>query len=372
MENKYLDILSKNVLNDVKNNIKYNNVYLKENNEIDRKMLEIIKSIILNNKENIFEKQNLEKNNKKEINSNIMPSLMQYYMALYNDNLDLLHKLLDDEFSFGNYKNGNMKLFVLDKNISSKFNLDEYIILLKNNIKLFDYFYRSLNKNNAEIDLNKIIEKFSNIIKKDNNIAISKETYNGRCDELLTVDVLMNFTEEEILNLNDNQKRILNGFVNEKDNSTKLKIDLIKNHNYSKELIFWNRFTDFFTKEEILNLSDQEIDLIQNLFSCSYEYDNTDSLEELAINKFKQIKKINPNFNVSLDCFVYSTLSIEQLMKISKSCEEQINILCSNFKLYNRGRHDVDFSEKTLKLWIKEAYYKDTIKRNIKKLIKIK
>ena len=377
MEQKYLDVLSKNILNEVKDNIKHNNIYLEEEEEkeIDKKMLEIIKSIILNDKENIFEKEDLEKDKKKEINSNIMPSLMQYYMALYNDNLDLLHKLLDEKFSFGNYQYGKMKLFVLDKKISSKFSLDEYVILLENNLKLFEKFYYSLNRNrnNKEIDLNEIIEKFSNIIKKDNNIAVSKESIDGRCDELLTVDTLINFTEEEILNLNDKQKYILNNFRDEKDETTKLMLNLVKNHNYSKQLIFWHKFCKFFTEEEILNLSNQDIELIQKIFNYHYAYENFEQLEELAINKFKQIKKINPDFNIGLDCFAYNVLSINQLMKITEECAEKINILCTNFNLYNIGHnHDIEFSEKELKIYIKEAYYKDAIKRNVKKLVKIK
>lgn len=377
MEEKYLDVLSKNILNEVKDNIKRNNIYLEKEkeSEIDKKMLEIIKSIVLNDKENIFEKNEDEEDKKKEINANIMPSLMQYYMAIYNDNLDLLHKLLDEQFHFGNYKYSEMDLFVLDKKISSKFESDEYIKLLKKNLELFKGFYYSLkrHKDNKEIDLNQIIDKFSNIIKKDNDIAVSKEAYKNRCDRLLTVDLLTNFTEDEILNLNDNQKDILNGFEDRQDKETKLILNLIKKHNYSKHLIFWSRFSKFFTEEEILNLSNEDINLIKNLFTCNYEYDDPNELEEIAVNKFKQIKKINPDFNINLDCFAYSALSIDQLMAMTESCAERINIMCSNWKFYHiKNDFNMEISEKRLKGWIKEAYCKDTIKRNVKKLVKIK
>jgi len=283
MDEKYLEILSKNILNDVKSYVKHNNIYLEEDKEIDvdKKMLEIIKSIVINDKENIFEKKEEEKDKKKEINSNIMPSLIQYYVALYNDNLDLLHKLLDSEFSFGDYKQGQMNVFVLDKSISSKFELDEYIKLTKNNVELFKNFYYSLNHNrdNKEINLNKIIEKFCNVIKKDNNISITKTTFNNRCDRLFTMDFLINFTEEEILNLTDIQKKMLNGFV-------------------------------------------------------------------------------------------YNSLSIEQIMSMSDECVDKVNSLCASYELQRLSRRYLESYEKTLERWIKEAYYKDVVTRNVKKLIK--
>jgi len=283
MDEKYLDILSKNILNDVKSYIEHNKIYLEKDKEIeiDKKMLEIIKSIVLNDKKNIFEEKEEEKDKQKEINSNIMPSLIQYYVALYNDNLDLLHKLLDSEFSFGDYKQGQMNVFVLDKSISSKFELDEYIKLTKNNVELFKNFYYSLNHNrdNKEINLNKIIEKFCNVIKKDNNISITKTTFNNRCDRLFTMDFLINFTEEEILNLTDIQKKMLNGFV-------------------------------------------------------------------------------------------YNSLSIEQIMSMSDECVDKVNSLCASYELQRLSRRYLESYEKTLERWIKEAYYKDVVTRNVKKLIK--
>lgn len=376
MEESYLDILSKNILNEVKAYIRHNNVFLDKEKEmkIDKKMIEVIKSIVLNDKDNIFEKKEDEVDKKKEINSNIMPSLLLYYVALYNDNLDLLHKLLDSEFNFGNYKYGKMKLFVLDKNISSKFDSVEYIELLKNNITIFENFYRSIIFNkNKEYDLNKVIEEFSSIIKKDNNIAKNKQSNKNEYERLLKVDVLTNFTEDEILKLNDTQKYILNNFDDKKDEESKLILDLIKNHNFSKKIICWGRFVKYFTKDEILKLSDEEINLIENLCLSIGTYDNSRKIEEIAIIKFKEIKKINPNFNMRLDSYAYSVFTIEQIMAMSESCCKKINILCSNYGIYNLSKTlCIEFSEKRLKTWIKEAYYKDTIKRNVKKLVKRK
>ena len=307
---------------------------------------------------------------KKEINSNIMPSLMQYYVALYNDNLELLHKLLDSGFKWESHEYGKMNLFVLDRNISKYFVPDEYINILKDNIKIFRNFYHSINinKNNKDIDLEKIIQKFCNIVKT--NVKNNKKEN----EDLLTVDLLLNFTEEEVLNLTNEQKYNLLNFKNN-DDTSQLKLDLIKKYNYSKKIIHWYDFNKYFTIDEILKLTDEEIKLIESLFSNNYEYDNPDKIVESAITKFKNIKKINPNFNLNLESIAYDVLSIEQIMKMSESCAEKIEISCDNYRLYNvsssfRRELSIDFTEELLRKFIKEKYYKDIIKRNVKKLIK--
>lgn len=60
-------------------------------------------------------------------------------------------------------------------------------------------------------------------------------------------------------------------------------------------------------------------------------------------------------------------------MKISDSCAKNINNICTNFKIYHiKNNFNIEISERILKNWIKEEYYKDTIKRSFKKLVKIK
>jgi len=148
-------------------------------------------------------------------------------------------------------------------------------------------------------------------------------------------------------------------------------LDLIEQLNYPKNLLLWTDWINFFTKEEILNFSNEDIDLIEKIFSSPLGYEEPKKLAEIAMNKFKEIKKINPNFNTKLDIFVYNVLSIEQIMKISKSCAISMNIICRNFKLHYLANNE-RISEKIIKKWIKEEYYKDTIKRSVKKLVKTK
>ena len=141
MDKDYLEIVSRNILNDIKDKLRINGVILEEKQEklTDEKMIEIIKSVVENDykfmhkKEDEFEKD--EKN--KKLNFYVMQSLIQYYMAIYNDNLDLLHKLLDNDFDWNCENNYKMNLFVLDKRISSKFSEEEILNLSEEDIKVY-------------------------------------------------------------------------------------------------------------------------------------------------------------------------------------------------------------------------------------------
>ena len=59
-----------------------------------------------------------------------LKKLVLYYYAIYNDNLDLLKKLVEENFKFED-NNGNLNLFALDRNFTKYFNDDELVSILK-------------------------------------------------------------------------------------------------------------------------------------------------------------------------------------------------------------------------------------------------
>lgn len=368
MEESYLDILSKNILNDVKRMVKHNNVILNDEKIMatDKKMLEIIKSVVKDEKDVLFEKTEEEKEKRKEVDSNIMPSLMQYYVAIHNDSLDILHKLLDNGFNWGDYNRGDMNLFVLDKKISSQFKEDEYINIVKNYTEIFKNFYSNLyysNNQNKVFNQEEIIEKFCNIIK-----LYSKNNKKEEFTRLFTIDFLNSFTIEEIINLTNEQKFNLDGltgFKNTNDKVTQLQLDLVKKYNFSKKIIFLNKFSEYFSEEEISNLSQDDIKLFDNIFSSTHNYyDNPKAIEETAVCKLKQIKKENPEFNIRLDGMGYNVLTPKQILSMTDDCADQINLICSQYYLYHSSKsYEFDVSENTLRRWIKERYHKEKIKK---------
>lgn len=367
MEKEYLTILSKNILSKVKENIKKNNIVFEKEQELitDQKMLEIIKSIFNNENESIYK-------NKKdiELNSHIMISLMQYYVAIYNDNLELLHLLLNNNFNWECTKYYDINLFILDKRITKNFESDEYIKILKNNIETFKYFYKSLyqSKDNPKINQEEIIKKFCNIIKNIENKSKIENTTHNRETQYLNITTLSNFTEQEILNFTETQKDML-GHANYFDKD--FIINLIKNYNYSKNLIYWERFQVYFTIEEILNLTDEDIKQYNRIFGNCY-YDNSEYLEQNAITIIKQIKKESPNFNHVLDPIVYDVLTPEQIISLSEEGSNLIKNICRGYIVHNADKYTEEIPERILRFWIKKAYNKDKIKNNIKKLIKRK
>lgn len=359
MDKNYLEIVAKNILSDVKDKLKRNYVVLeeKQEKETDKKMIEIIKSVIEKKYKVI---QGSEKEENKKLNYYIMKSLIQYYMAIYNDNLDLLHKLLNNNFDWNYFENNEMNLFVLDKRISSKFSEEELFEILENNTELLRYFYQSLYRyrNNKEINIDEIINKACNILKKDKDIA---KLEGQRLNAFLTVDLLNNLSEEEILNLNDEQKGFLNYF--EEDSYKKFALKMVKKYNYSKELIYWDDFEKYFTEEEVLNLSEEDIEVYKCIFGYRLDVGNCDSIISSAIQKAKEIKEVKPEFNKCLNALAYSVLTKEQIMSLSEDAVDEINNRCAAYQFY---KNKYDLTENHIKRGIKFVKLKDGVKNIVK------
>ncbi len=256
MEKNYLDILAKNILNEVKNKLKRELIILEGEKEqtTDKKMFEIIKSLFASENYKIIDIRETE------INRHVINSLVQYYMAIYNDNIELLHKMLDSNCVF---------LIGLDKRLSCNFEADKYLDILNGNQKLFENFYSLLFKlkNDTQIDSEELIIKFSAILIENKDIAKSNTGYFGYLPDLLNITVLTNFSKEEILKLSDEQKQIAEALSYQRSEETKdFIIDLIKKYNYSKFLIYWDEFREHFSLDEILNLTEEEISMYQDIF----------------------------------------------------------------------------------------------------------
>ena len=360
MEKDYLDVLSKNILNDVKNMVRRNYIVLEKEQEkkTDKKMLDIIKSVLEGNDELLYKKEEEEEDSK--LNDYVIRSLIQYYVAIYNDNLDLLHRLLDNGFTWYGISKYDMNLFALDKRISSNFSEEEYLDILESNVELLNNFYSSLNRKKIKEDINEeeLINKVCNILKKDKYVSKTKRQ---DLRYLFTIDFLNSFSEEEILNLNNEQKSILEGFYNEEYKKFALK--LVKDYNYSKELVYWDDFEKYFTIDEILNLSDEDIEMYECIFGYHLEVGDHNLIISNAIKKIKEIKKVNSDFNCRLNALVYSLLTKEQIMSLSEDAIDEINNRCAGYGFF---KDKYDLTEKYLKRGIKFVKLKDGIKNKVK------
>lgn len=262
----YKNVYIQTLLTETKKAIKANDIKLSgvQEQKTDQEMQQLIEDLFLNNEnklelvpENDDDYLNLDN---EELSQKIKYIIILYYTALYFDNLSLLEDLLEQNYNFkdGSYR---LNLYVLDKRISSQFNSDTYIKLIKQQRRIFKSFYLSL-KNECylkeyELSDKEVINKFCCILNKNPQVSlIDGKTINN----LLTKKTLCYFDEATILNANPTQKTSLIPETNNDINLTKNNLDrltnLMKNHNFSINLTSnYNQMLNNFTDEELLTLN---------------------------------------------------------------------------------------------------------------------
>ena len=269
----YKDIYSKTLLNDIKSRIIQNRMKLEGNKEkkTDAKMIEVIKDLCIGDKIKISNSEKcilILQTSSEEETERIFCTLMLYYAALYNDNIELLNKLLNRGYFFGN-KRYELDLFALDKRISSKFNEELYFDLLEKQSPLFENFYYSLGDNINVTDEESITD-FCSILNKDPNVACFKS---GIRKELLTKRSIAYFGQDTILNATDEQKKnIISDDISLRHiTSDELEriINLMKNKTFTKLGYKWHETLQAFSNEEILKINAQEENLFRKYFDVN-------------------------------------------------------------------------------------------------------
>ena len=375
MDIYFKEIYSRDILNEVKKIVVRNNIKIHgyKEKEADKKILEIIDDLCsreTNDKNE--EKYNLSaygiSSNDKE---RIIKLLVLYYVAFYFDNLDLLKYFIANNFNFYGDSCNGMNLFVLDKSISSKFEFEEYFNILKDNVKVFKNFYSSLD-GDYDIETDDAIDEFVRIIKDNPNIAkLSKRTVFNIADDFLNKEVFSRFKEETIVNLTDNQKYIINGkfshrgmYILEKD----IIQDLIENYNYSHDLIYWQEFIRDFELREILDFTDEKVDVIRAIYSnMRLPYEVSDEMISNAVESLKEIYRIKPDYNYGFEALVYDVLSVDELLKLSKEGFNDINgVIAKQVLFWDK----YNCSLKTLRSAIRYQYNRDRRRNFVKKLVK--
>lgn len=167
---EFIETYIRNTLNEIKEDIK-NIINLEEEKEekTDEKMSIVLKELIDANFKNVnvdgygnLIHTLLPLTDKKE-NDKIRRSLILYYTALYFDNVDLLNRMLKEEVDFG-YQLHDLKLYLLDKDVTSRFEGDEYIEVVKDCGELFFRFNLST-KNLTKEEKEEYITRFVSILK---------------------------------------------------------------------------------------------------------------------------------------------------------------------------------------------------------------
>lgn len=285
----FVDAYLKKLLQEVKERVKQNWINLEEDREkeVDSKMVEIIKGICMEKKDNTNDINSIYKlmpTDNEDESDRILSTLVLYYTALYEDNLPLLNRLLDEGFSFG-YKPYDLKTFALVKEISSEF--DEDVRLLKKQSNVFKDFYLSLNRDDLSSE-KRVIKRFKNILEEDEDVALDDSNYRrSYIGNLLTKQSIMLFGENIILNSSRGQKiNIISNaksIADWKDVNVLRLINLMKNNDYEARRILSLRDALFD------NLTDDELIRAEEFES----FVDFDDLREYVIDYDRIKRKIN-------------------------------------------------------------------------------
>ena len=167
--NEYINERAKVLLNEIKKDVTLKKIVIQNEQATDKRMLEIIKDLYTNNNNSLI---NITPPKIKGVEDGRIVLMVLYYTAIDNNNVELLNELKAKRFDFGNGLY-NLKLFALDRRLSSCFDKKEYIDLLLHKEDLFWNFTRNLD--NSIMDQNACIKEFAKILKKNPHIADLKK-----------------------------------------------------------------------------------------------------------------------------------------------------------------------------------------------------
>jgi hypothetical protein len=286
---EYKEIYIEDKLQDIRYKIKNEHIKLNDLDKVkktNQMMMQVLSKLYdeESNKQDIMTIFNIiskDDNNKKK---DVDKTLVLYYFAIYNDNVSLLRELLGNDYSFDGPFN-SINLYALDKNISSKFNKDKYISLLKKYNNIFRNFYYSIKD---DLDNVTVLDRFANIMRSKPEVIRGCD--NHIYDRLLTKGTLEFFDSDYLKNATDNQKRIINYVSDIYDYKTYdlsyVKILLSEYPQFNKS--FYVGLIPYFSVDELASMSEEDTKIFGEA-----SFNN-------LVPRLLEIKSINPNFTCPL------------------------------------------------------------------------
>lgn len=279
--NDFIDVYILKTLNEIKNKVTWNiKLDKKRMEETDKKMSVLLKELIDSNFKNLQRdsKGNLiytllpivdEKENEK-----VRLSLVLYYTALYYDNVELLHELLKADISFE--RNYSIHLQYLDKTISSKFDMKDYIDKIKTCGYIIKNFAKSI-ENLSDEEKEKYATRFARLFKLKyedikNYINNAKGWGNDSLANLFNKGNLDTFEDTTYEKATQEQLRLIdfcNGRKYEEDTCKRLN-NLMQNENYSNKLCDFDLMMELYTDEQLTTL-DYDISYFLSIYSKNEE-----------------------------------------------------------------------------------------------------
>lgn len=351
-----------------------------------------------NEKKDLLFYQNVNSKEEKELEF-----LILYYYALYNDNLTFFKKLIKEKYNFHSNLY-NLNLFILDKRLISALSEDELIKILKEYPQELKMFYMRLtyakktsiinkkellqeynelekqllfskylstddlkvinNKlskissmlNNKldykynEEEIKKYLRDFAYIVNHNPNIFHTHDNESQNLTSLVTPKSIDVFGCDGLINLNDNQKIMIDrNYYHQSNNCyNRLKEIFTKYPNYHSNLIFSDELLNNFTNEEIVNLNPD----LEKLFRKADENGSISKVKILLDNGF--------DYNL-LDEALLRTLKVDELFNLFDKSKNKIRKLLQ----YKRRLSKLSDERETINSKIKKIAIKDINKQDI-------
>lgn len=252
----------------------------------------------------------------------IIPICIKYY-AIMQDNLSLLEKLEEMDYSFVGVQH-SIKLFALDKQLSSKFKEKDYIYYLKKNNTCIEHFYntlRGLDHHEREL----ILKEFSLIVKEDpTTLEVGREKdgfYN-----FLTRRNIELFGKDFLLSMDKKQRELINTFYFQIDDSniSKIKELVVKYPDFKMPIPLYVDILNMFSVDEIGTMSDKDI----RLYAAADKFH--------LLDRMKGLLEVNPEFDCPkgfINKDVFNWLTNEDILKLDYETMEEIGkIKCVELK----------------------------------------
>ena len=404
-EIKFLELI-----NEIKATIKNSGfpIDYQKSYEIDQKIKPIVEA--MNKKDGILPED--FKEIEKGIGNRIR-TLYFYYFALYQDNMDLLKVLSEQDLNW-NDESIRDSLFLLDKRVSSLFSLKHYLFLVncsrselfnsyeevnstipnprvnhdnkKALIKEMNLIYQKLFQNNTlsiedkEVFLQRLKEislelknyridfyseeekeraykNLSKILTVSPFVCKKKEDFIGRTtyNNLLSPYVMEIFGVQGVLDLKDKQKEIISQIdCRNKKVIQRVKEFIEKYPNYQGNIRFHKDLLDNLSNEEIANLTEQE----EKVYEKAISINSCKRVKELLKQGFSfdgKLELINPT--------IMSILTNEEILGLSEKDILKIK------RIIQDGSHLAQVEESSLQDEIKRVATKKGFFEKMKKRI---
>ncbi len=247
-----------------------------------------------------------------------LKKLVLYYYAIYNDNLDLLKKLVDENFKFED-SSGNLHLYALDRNFTKYFNEDELVSILKcSGAECKSFYNKLMNVESKKINYTnrkELLEEYEKLRNKllFSNLSNTERIYiNNRLEEILpkiNIEVFYKYDDSE-------RDKIMSDFV------SLMRINPMiskKKNQYIDEFSYRNLVTpsnlEILGVDTLLNLSDYQKDMINR------NYDGRDSY---SVIRMKELIDKNPDFytRLTLNDEILNNLTNDEIINLTPEMEE--------------------------------------------------